>query len=231
MKNERNRLLVIDDEPAVRRFLRLGLEPRGFVIEEATTGKEGLEKAISFNPDIILLDLGLPDTGGLQVLESLREWSKVPVVVLTVRDLDTEKVTLLEAGADDYITKPFSLIELVARLQVAQRHFLTRLEEKPFFKNGRLDIDFAQHAVKLDGKQIKLTSTEYNLLRVLALGGGKVVTQQRLLDEVWGKIGDEGAHYLRVYIGLLRKKLEVEPAHPKLILTEPNVGYRLNVEP
>ncbi len=229
MKSKPRRLLIIDDEAAVRRFLRLGLEPKGYLIEETTCGKEGLERAASFVPDIVILDLGLPDMDGIEVLRRIREWSKVPVVVLTVRDLDTEKVALLEAGADDYVTKPFSLIELVARLQVAERHSEGQSSNDPVFKSDRLEIDFSQHAVKLDGKAVKLTATEYNLLRILALNGGKVVTQAKLREEVWGNIGMEAVQYLRVYVGLLRKKLEDDPSQPRLILTEPNVGYRLAV--
>jgi two-component system KDP operon response regulator KdpE len=229
MNKKPTRLLIIDDEPAVCRFLRLGLEPLGYQIEEAGSGNEGIAKSAAFNPELILLDLGLPDMGGLEVLQSLREWTKVPILVLTVRDSEQDKVSLLDAGADDYLTKPFGLPELSSRIKVALRHRLAEFESTPILKTGRLEIDFPMRAVKLDGAPVKLTVTEYDVLRLLALARGQIVTQQQLLNEVWGT--SENSHYLRIYIRALRKKLEAVPANPTFVMTEPGVGYRLNVNP
>jgi two-component system KDP operon response regulator KdpE len=223
------RLLIIDDESDVRRFLRMGLEPFGFLIEESANGKEGLEKSISFKPELIILDLGLPDLDGFEVLRRLRDWTKVPILILTVRDSDQEKVKLLDAGADDYLTKPFSMLELEARLKVALRHSQSEVEPTPIFKTDRLEIDFTTRIVKVDGNIVRLTVTEYNLLRVLAQAGGRIVTQQSLMSEVWGPDSIENLHYLRIYIGALRKKLELNPTTPTLIMTDPGVGYHLNV--
>lgn len=224
-------LLIIDDEVAVRRFLRLGLEPHGYQIEEAETGTDGLAKAAILKPELVILDLGLPDIDGLEVLKRLRGWSKVPILVLTVRDSEQDKVALLEAGADDYLTKPFSMPELNARLRVALRHSQSEKDPTPVFKTGRLEVDFANRTVKIEGQLVKLTVTEYNVLKVLGQARGRLVTQQQLLNEVWGPNASENFQYLRVYIGALRKKLEVNPATPTLILTDPGVGYRLSVEP
>lgn len=225
------RVLIIDDEVEVRRFLRLGLEPNGFLVDEASSGRGGLDKSIEFKPELIILDLGLPDLDGFEVLKRLRDWTKVPVLILTVRDSDQDKVRLLEAGADDYLTKPFSMPELVARLKVALRHIRSTSEPTPVFKSGRLEIDFTTRAVKIDGKPIKLTATEYEVLKILAQAGGRIVTQQYLLNEIWGPTAAENFHYLRIYVGALRKKLEIDPTSPMLIMTDPGVGYRLNVEP
>jgi two-component system KDP operon response regulator KdpE len=219
-------LLIIDDEAAVRRFLNLSLQ-NDFVVEEATTGNEGLQKAAQLSPDLIILDLGLPDQDGIVVLRRLREWSQVPVVVLTVRDAEDEKVQLLDAGADDYLTKPFSVVELKARLRVALRHSRAQPDTSARYQSRRLEMDFTDHTVHLDGQPIKLTVTEYDLLRLLALGGGKVVTQRHLLSEIWGGVDNDKTHYLRIYIAQLRKKLERNPSQPELIQTEPGVGYRL----
>lgn len=229
MSSKQTRLLIIDDEPAVCRFLRNALEPLGFLIEEALTGEQGLSRLPSFKPDLVILDLGLPDRSGFEVLREIRGWSRVPVLVLTVRDSEQDKVELLEAGADDYLTKPFSLPELNARLKVALRHSHVNADEQPTLQIGPLDFDFARHSVKLHGELIKLTATEYELLRRLAQAKGRLVTSQQLLNEIWGPNASGNQHYLRVYIGSLRKKLEVEPANPTLIMTEPGVGYRLNV--
>jgi two-component system KDP operon response regulator KdpE len=223
------RLLIIDDESDVRRFLHLGLDNFGFAIEEAESGKLGLEKSISFKPELIILDLGLPDMDGFDVLKRLREWTKVPILILTVRDSDQEKVKLLDAGADDYLTKPFSLLELEARLKVALRHSQSNAEPAPIFKTDRLEIDFTSRVVKVEGKVVKLTVTEYDLLRILAQAGGRIVTQQVLMSEVWGPSAADNLHYLRIYVGALRKKLELNPTTPALIMTDPGVGYHLNV--
>ena len=229
MKPKQTRLLMIDDEPGVRQFLRIGLESHCYLIEEASTGKEGIEKCATFKPELVILDLGLPDLDGLEVLKTLRMWTQVPIVVLTVRDSDEDKVRLLEAGADDYLTKPFSMTELVVRLKVALRHSHAEADPMPIFKTGRLEVDFTNRLVKLDGQPVKLTLTEYNVLSLLAQARGRIVTQQYLLNEIWGPNAIDSVQYLRVYIGALRKKLELDPAAPTLIMTDPGVGYRLNV--
>ena len=224
------RLLIVAPEPIVRKFLKTGLEPIGYLIEEAATAEEGLEKVISFKPELIILDLCPPEIDGFDFLRRLGQSSKTPVMVLSMLDSDSDKVKFLEAGADDYLTKPLSIPVLSARLRVAVRHYLAPQESAPYFKSSKFEISRTDQAVKFDGKYIKLTSTEYKLLRILAQGQGRVVTQQQLVDEIWGPKGSRTAHYLRVYIGHLRKKLETDPNQPSLIFTEPGVGYRLNVE-
>lgn len=223
-----SRILVIDDESAIRRFLKIILEADGYAFLEASTGQEGLVMAATNRPDMIVLDLGLPDLDGLTVLRRLREWSAVPVIVLTVKDADTDKVALLNAGADDYLTKPFSTPEFQARIRVALRHTQPSSTE-PIFLNGDLEVDLSGREVRLAGRVVKLTATEYEVLRILVVHAGKVVTQRQLLKEIWGPGAVEQTHYLRVYVGQLRKKLERSPANPKMILTEPGVGYRLNI--
>jgi len=225
MKNVR-RVLVIDDEAAIRRLLKAGLEAEGYAVVEAVDGQAGLRQAATQAPELVILDLGLPDKPGLWVLQRLRQWSAVPVLVLTVQDSEADKVALLDAGADDYLTKPFSVPELLARLRVLARHIRGNHSD-PIVKVGPLSIDLADHGVTRDGETVKLTATEFNFLRVLTLNLGKVVTQRELLKQVWGPNAVEHSHYLRIYAANLRKKLEVDPAEPKLILTEPGVGYRL----
>lgn len=220
------RILVIDDEQAIRRFLRISLEAEGYTYLEAENGEGGLVAAATHRPELIILDLGLPDADGATVLQRLREWSSVPVIILTVRDSESEKVTLLDAGADDYLTKPFGVPELLARVRVALRHKQSDASE-PSIRAGELEIDFADRTVLLRGETIKLTATEYELLRVLAQHAGKVVTQRQLLKDIWGPQSVEQSQYLRVYIAQLRKKLERDPGQPAYILTEPGVGYRL----
>jgi two-component system, OmpR family, KDP operon response regulator KdpE len=223
-----NRILVIDDDFSIRRLLKVSLKSQGYVVFEAVNGQEGVEQAAMANPELIILDLGLPDVDGLSVLKSLREWTKAPVIVLTVRDAETDKVSLLDAGANDYLTKPFSVPELLARIRAAMR--ITQSNEgSPIFKNGELEIDFASHIVKARGGVIKLTSTEYKLLNLLAQNAGKLLTQKQILKEIWGMAAIERPHYLRVYIAQLRHKLERDPSQPNLIITEPGVGYRLNL--
>jgi two-component system KDP operon response regulator KdpE len=223
-----SRVLVIDDETAIRRLLRISLEPEGYILLEASEGKEGLVTASTQRPDLIILDLGLPDIDGMTVLKRLREWSKIPVIVLTVKDSDIDKVTLLDAGADDYLTKPFSVPELLARIRAALRHTQPS-EMQAIFCSGHLEIDLSARTVSISGKPVKLTVTEYDILRLLVRYAGKVVTQGHLLKEIWGPHATEQTQYLRVYIGQLRKKLEKDPPRPELILTEPGVGYRLIV--
>ena len=222
------RILVIDDEAAIRRLLKISLESEGFDFSQAASGQEGLVAVSSVRPDVIVLDLGLPDLGGLEVLKRVREWSAVPVIILTVKDAETDKVALLDAGADDYITKPFSVPELLARIRVALRHQLPPGAE-PVFRSGPLEVDLTGRTVQVSGRVVKLTATEYEILRLLIQHAGRVVTQRQLLKEIWGPHAVEQTQYLRVYIGQLRKKIESDPSRPRLILTEPAVGYRLAV--
>ena len=229
MSKPGKRLLVIDDEKAIRRLLRASLEAAGYVVLEAVDGAAGLREAATQAPELVVLDLGLPDMGGLEVLKRLRAWSKVPVLILTVQDSEADKVALLDAGADDYLTKPFGVPELLARLRVLERHGRANTED-PLVKVGPVEIDLDGHTVRREGKEVKLTATEFDFLRVLALHVGKVVTQRQILKEVWGPNSVEHTHYLRIYAAQLRKKLEDDPGEPKWLLTEPGVGYRLAVE-
>jgi two-component system KDP operon response regulator KdpE len=221
--------LVIDDELQIRRLLRASLEGNGYRVLEAATGQDGITQAAQHPPDVILLDLGLPDMDGVAVLKRLREWSRVPVLVLSVRDREEDKVAALDNGADDYVTKPFSTAELLARLRAAQRHGLPATES-PIFHSGDLEVDLTGRIVRLKGQEVKLTATEYSLLRLFVQHAGKVLTHRLILKEVWGPAYVEQTHYLRVYIAHLREKLENEPSKPRLITTEPGVGYRLIVE-
>lgn len=219
-------VLVVDDEKQIRRFLKISLETHGYQVHETASGQEALSKAAQLRPDLIILDLGLPDLDGIQVLQQLREWTHTPVIVLSVRDADAEKVAALDAGADDYLTKPFSTNELLARLRVAMRHVQPEAND-PIFRSGPLQVDLARRLVTLDGQPVKLTPTEYALLRLLVQHAGKVLTHRQILREVWGATYVDETHYLRVYFAQLRQKLEENPALPKLILTEAGVGYRL----
>jgi two-component system KDP operon response regulator KdpE len=221
--------LVIDDELQIRRLLRVCLEANGYRVIEAATGQEGITQAAQHPPDVVLLDLGLPDMDGVAVLKRLREWSRVPVIVLSVRDREEDKVAALDNGADDYVTKPFGTAELLARLRTAQRHALGTTDS-PLFHAGDLEVDLTARVVKLKGREVKLTATEYSLLRLFVQHAGKVLTHGQILKEVWGPGYVEQTHYLRVYIAHLREKLESEPPNPRLIITEPGVGYRLLTE-
>jgi two-component system, OmpR family, KDP operon response regulator KdpE len=217
--------LIIDDEVQIRRLLRLVLEGENYKVHEAETGQLGLMEIATRKPDVVLLDLGLPDLEGLQVLKRLREWSEVPVIVLTVRDDVREKVAALDAGADDYITKPFSTPELLARLRAAQRK--TRpSEEVSVFKNGNLVVDLTAHVVTRAGREIKLSATEYALLRLFVKHPGRVLTHRQILREIWGPKSEEHRQYLRVYVTHLRQKIEPDPTTPSLIQTQPGIGYR-----
>lgn len=224
--SEAVRVLVVDDEVQIRRFLKISLEAHGYQVYEAATGREALEKAALLRPALIILDLGLPDMDGLVVLSQLREWTQTPVIMLSVRDADRDKIATLDAGADDYLTKPFSIDELMARMRVALRHVYPE-PEVMIFTHGDLQVDLARRLVTLHGQPVKLTPTEYALLRLLIQHVGKVLTHRQILREVWGAKYVDETHYLRVYFAQLRQKLEADPALPKLILTEPGVGYRL----
>jgi len=218
--------LVVDDEVQIRRLLRLTLEAQGYRVFEAVSGQEGLLEAAQRRPDVVLLDLGLPDMDGVEVLKRLREWSHVPILVLSVRDREEQKIAALDNGADDYVTKPFSSGELLARLRVAQRHGQPP-PDTAVFQSGNLEVDLTARIVKLKGKEVKLTATEYALLRLFVQHAGRVLTHRQILREVWGPNYEEQTHYLRVYVGHLRDKLEVDPGCPALLITEPGIGYRL----
>ena len=222
-------VLVVEDEVPIRRFLKAALEAQGFKLLEAATGAQAMAMAASHNPDIILLDLGLPDMDGLEIIKRLREWSHTPIIVISARGKDTEKVAGLDAGADDYLAKPFSVEELSARMRVAIRHLAqSRVgKDEPVFQTGELRVDVARRMVWLGAEEIHLTPIEFKLLAVLVRYSGKVLTHRQLLKEVWGHASDEQAHYLRNYIRSLRHKLEADPARPVYLRTEPGVGYRL----
>ncbi|MFZ0828907.1 MAG: response regulator [Verrucomicrobiia bacterium] len=218
--------LVIDDEVQIRRLLRLTLEANGYKVFEAATGQDGLLEAAQRRPEVIVLDLGLPDLDGVTVLKRLREWSRAPVLVLSVRDRDDDKIAALDNGADDYVTKPFSTGELLARLRVAQRH-VQPTPDTAVFRSGDLQVDLTARVVTVKGREVKLTATEYSLVRLFVRHAGKVLTHRQILREVWGPNQEEQTHYLRVYLGHLREKLEANPAQPEHFITEPGVGYRL----
>jgi two-component system KDP operon response regulator KdpE len=220
------KILVIDDESSIRKLLRVSLEANDYQIIEAATGGEGLQKILEERPEIILLDLGLPDKSGLTIIKEIRQWSQTPIIVLTVIDRDQDKIDALDGGADDYITKPFSVSELLVRIRVALRH-AHPTENTTVLTCGPLEVDLAGHLVKLNQQLVKLTATEYDILKVLIRHKGKVVTHRMLLNEVWGPNSVEHVHYLRVYLGNLRKKLKVENSIHELISTEAGVGYRL----
>ena len=223
-------VLLIEDDPQIRRFLRAVLPAHGYRLLEAATGAEGLREAATRTPEMILLDLGLPDVDGLEVTRRLREWSSVPIVVLSARGLERDKVAALDAGADDYLTKPFGVEELLARLRVALRHASGLAQGGSIFTVGALSVDLAARAVRVGGKEVHLTPTEFKLLALLVRHAGKVVTQRQLLVEVWGPGAASSAHYLRVQMHGLRHKLEEVPARPLYLTTEPGVGYRLRID-
>lgn len=227
-KTLNGKILIVDDEPAIRKFLTISLEATGYTVLEAENGKQALETAAFKQPDIIVLDLGLPDMDGQEVIRKFREWTNTPILVLSVRADEKEKVTALDNGANDYVTKPFGIAELMARLRALTR--IHRLEsgqtEESVFTHGPLVIDYAARTVVLDDEPLKLTRKEYDLLRLLTRNAGKVLTHDFLLRELWGPAQTDQAQYLRVHIGNLRQKLHDDPAGPSFILTEPGVGYR-----
>lgn len=220
-----NRILVIDDEPQMRRLLRVALEAHDYEVSEAATGREGLAEAATRAPDIVLLDLGLPEMPGLEVLRRLREWTSVPVLILSVQDAGEDKVQALDLGADDYVTKPFDTGELLARLRVLQRR--TQPPDEPVFESGPLRIDFAARLVHVHDHAVPLTATEYALLRVLARHAGKIVTHKQLLTSVWGPNAAEQSQYLRVFMSHIRRKLTAAGLSAEAIRTETAIGYRL----
>jgi len=222
-------VLVVDDEPQIRRLLTITLEARGYAVLAAVTGQEGIVLAAQHRPDLVILDLGLPDLGGHEVLRRIREWTQTPVVILSVFDDEAGKVAALDAGADDYVTKPFNTDELLARVRTALRHAARGKAEEPVFTAGDLVVDLAARRVTRKGQAVKLTATEWSLLRLFIQHAGKVLTHHHILEEVWGKNHVEHTHYLRVYLTRLREKLEEDPAKPKLLQTEASIGYRLAV--
>jgi two-component system KDP operon response regulator KdpE len=217
--------LIIDDEPQIRRLLRVTLEAHGYRVFDAATGQDGIVQAAQRQPDVVLLDLGLPDLPGVEVLKRLREWSRVPVIILSVRDSEDDKVAALDGGADDYVTKPFNSGELLARLRTTLRHSRQPSAEA-VFRAGTIEIDLSARIVRKHGQEVKLTRTEYSLLRLLVVNAGKVLTHRQMLTEGWGPNAVGQTNYLRVHIAHLRDKLEDNAAQPKFILTEPAVGYR-----
>lgn len=220
------KILIVDDEPQIRKLLKVTLLAHRYDIQEASSGEEALLQATMNHPDLILLDLGLPDISGMTVLNRLREWSSVPVIVLTAKDREESKIEALDGGADDYVTKPFGMGELVARIRVALRHVAKTVQD-PVLHFDDLMIDLNLRNVTLRGERLKLTPIEYDLLKILATNADKVITQRQLLQQVWGSHHNETySHYLRVYISHLRKKIESDPAQPKRIMTEPGIGYR-----
>jgi two-component system KDP operon response regulator KdpE len=223
------RILVIDDDAQIRRMLRVALSALGWEVQEAATGAEALALARGLAPDAALLDLNLPDMSGAELLSQLRSWSTAPVIVVSVRDSERDIVELLNAGADDYVTKPFHTNELVARVEAVLRRMPP--SEQPLFRSGRLEVDCAKHEARVAGVHVKLTPTEFALLVILAHYAGSIVTRERLLEELWGTSSDTEEGSLRVYINALRRKIEADPAYPRLVVTESGVGYRLAVIP
>ena len=225
-------ILLIEDEPQMRRFLRITLQGQGYQLIEAVTGHEGLTQTATRTPDVVLLDLGLPDIDGLDVTARLREWSQVPIIVLSAREQEEDKIKALDAGADDYLTKPFSAGELLARIRVALRHTTMRQSgsEESVFVLDNLRVDLVKRQVLIDDREVHLTPIEYRLLSTLIKHAGKVITHKQLLKEVWGTAYSNETHYLRIYMGQLRHKLEADPARPRFFINEPGVGYRLRID-
>ena len=220
-----SRVLVVDDEPQIRRALGINLRARGYDVDLAPDGERALEVAARHHPDVVVLDLGLPGIDGVDVIRGLRGWSQVPIVVLSVRDAEGDKVAALDAGADDYVTKPFGMDELLARLRAALRR-TTPAEEEALVETADFTIDLAAKKVRRDGEEVRLTPTEWNLVEVLVRNRGRLVAQTQLLQEVWGPQYHDETNYLRVFMAQLRRKLEPEPAHPRYFITEPGMGYR-----
>jgi two-component system KDP operon response regulator KdpE len=222
------RVLVVDDENAIRRYLRAALSAQGFAIFEAANGQEAINAVVSNHPDLIILDLGLPDFDGIEVTRRLREWSQTPIIILSVREAENDKIAALDAGADDYLTKPFSTGELMARMRVALRR-MSNTPDEPVLQVDNLKMDVSRRIVTVNDEQVSLTPTEYEILRLLLQNAGKVLTHRQLLRQVWGTAYESEMHILRVNISNLRRKIEPDPARPHYLLTEPGVGYRIRV--
>lgn len=233
MNEDQRLVLVVEDEPQMLRFLRTSLTSHGFRLLEATTGQEALAEATTHTPEIVLLDLGLPDLDGIELTRRLREWTRVPIIVISARGREEDKVEALDAGADDYLTKPFGVNELLARMRVAIRHAeqVGTGGDVRVLQFGGLTVDLEHRQVTVDGQEVHLTPIEYKLLTLLAHNAGKVLTHRQILKEVWGPAYMSQPHYVRVRMAELRKKIEPNPARPKILVTEPGVGYRLRTEP
>ncbi len=227
------RVLVIDDEPEIWRAVRAGLTGAGFTVEWASTGAEGIEQIARWHPDVVILDLALPDRDGIEVCRQVRSWSQVPIIVLSVRGGDADKVEALELGADDYLTKPFSMAELIVRVRVALRHMARSAgssDREAIFQTGGLVIDFERRQVSIDGREIHVTPIEYDLLKYLAINAGRVLTHRAILQAVWGPAYEDEVRYLRVFFNQLRRKIEPDPSRPRYLLTELGIGYRLRAD-
>jgi two-component system KDP operon response regulator KdpE len=227
MTDARPTVLVVDDEPQIRRFLRLGLESHGYAVQEAATAETALRAAVSARPELVVLDLGLPDREGFEVLSALREWSRVPVLVLSVRSREDEKVRAFDLGADDYVVKPFGMAELLARINAALRRRVASEAPQPVFRVGGLEVDLVRRVVRVNDGDVRLSRMQYRLLQILVANAGKVVTHHQLLSELWGAAHRDDVQYLRVFIRKLRQRIESDPARPQYLLTELGVGYRL----
>lgn len=227
--NHEIRVLVIDDDAGVRRFLRTTLNAHAYCVCGAATGQEGILQIANFQPDLILLDIGLPDLNGIEIIKSIRQWSEIPILIISVHDRDIDKVEALDSGADDYIVKPFRMGELMARMRVALRHVLSTCYE-PIFANGDLQVDLATQSVEIRGQEISLTPTEYELLRILINHAGKVITHQQLWNHIQNKNCIADNHLIQVHMSNLRHKLEIDPSDPQYILTESGIGYRLHLQ-
>ncbi|MRR05960.1 MAG: response regulator [Deltaproteobacteria bacterium] len=228
-ENNLPRILIVDDEPSIQRFLHTALDTGEFSLHQADNGHAALAAAAATRPDVILLDLGLPDMDGVEVIRRIREWSPVPIIVLSVRDREDDKVKALETGADDYLTKPFGVAELIARIRAALRRSL-QLTAEPVYRIEELEVDLSHRRVLVSGREVQLTPTEYDLLRLMVTHAGKVLTHNHLLKQIWGVAYAEQPHVLRVNISNLRHKIEKDPSRPRYILTEPGVGYRLRAQ-
>ena len=226
MVTEKEKILIIDDEKEIRKLLKVTLSAHNFLVEESENGNSGVTKAAFFKPDLILLDLSLPDIDGLDVLKRIREFAKMPIIILSVRENENDKIIALDLGADDYITKPFGIGELLARIRAAMRHSRGEIND-PIIIFDNLTIDLIKRNVKVGKNSIKLSPTEYDILKILAKNKEKIVTQKYLLEKVWGPTYLNESHYLRIYISQIRKKIERDPARPEHLLTEPGIGYRL----
>ena len=231
MTNASPVIVVIEDDPAIRLFLRTGLGAHGFKVFEADRGRQGIIEAGVRKPDLIILDLGLPDMDGVEVIKTIREWSVMPIIILSARSSEQNKIDALDAGADDYLTKPFGLGELLARIRVAMRHSVSNpaQDQNGIFTTGALKVDVLKRQVVVDDREVHLTPIQYRLLSMLIKNAGKVLTHQYLLKEVWGPSYRDNSHYLRIYMSQLRQKLEIDPTQPQYLLTESGVGYRLKV--
>lgn len=223
------RILIVEDEPQIRRFVRSALEAEGLQIQEADSGKQGMSEVATRQPDLLILDLGLPDMDGVTLIRDLRTWSALPILILSARDAEQDKIDALDAGADDYLSKPFGIGELLARVRALLRRRISAAEVGPLVEFGAVRVDFSRRVVTRHGEEIHLTQIEYRLLSLLIANAGKVMTHRHLLREVWGPSFAESSHYLRVYVGNLRRKLEDDPAQPKNFLTETGVGYRFQI--